>query len=116
MLHTVLRSWAADPRPLAGLALGLAAALGPRVTVAEDGDVIARLSVMLDDWTYEAHPGPLGPEGLAIHTVRSVVLKREPLAFAEWLAVVAAHVAEFAGAHPEVRQFFLQHVQQGGRR
>lgn len=39
-----------------------------------------------------------------MHTVRGVVLKRQPLPFDEWSAAVAEHLAELAGTHPHVYQ------------
>ncbi|MDP9074614.1 MAG: hypothetical protein M3N98_10660, partial [Actinomycetota bacterium] len=60
---------------------------------------VERVTLALDDWEYQAQLDHGDVAGLAIHTVRGVVLKRQPLAFDEWVACVAGHLAEYAGTH-----------------
>jgi hypothetical protein len=61
------------------------------------------LQLVVEDWTY----GRDGATAEAVHTVRGVVLKRESLEPDEWLAVVAAHLAEYAGKNAGVRDGLL---------
>ncbi len=61
-----------------------------------------RLELTLDDWRYEAAIDHGDVAAQAVHTVRGVVLKRQPLPFDEWVASVAGHLAEYAGTHRHV--------------
>jgi hypothetical protein len=70
----------------------------------------AHLQLAVDDWTY----GWDGTTAQAVHTVRGVVLKREPLEPDEWVAVVAAHLAEYAGKNARVRDGLLA-LEKGSR-
>lgn len=100
-LCRLLLSLTAEPgRPLDGLAGDLRAVAGDRVTAA--GAPVSRLRLALDDWQYQAELDHGDVTARAVHTVRGVVLKRQPLAFDEWVACVAAHLAELAGTHPHV--------------
>ena len=63
----------------------------------------AGLRVRLEDWDYELTKSAAE----AVHTVRGVVLKRETLEQDEWVAVVAAHLAEYAGKNARVRDGLL---------
>jgi hypothetical protein len=87
-------------RGRAGGELGssLRQALGARVSSADDP-----LTVTVEDWQYEL----AGGHATAIHSVRGVVLKREPMEPDEWLAALAAHLAEYAGKNAEVREGLL---------
>ncbi len=80
------------------LAADLARCLPDQVTV--EG---SRLEVGLEDWQYNLDR--TGAE--AVHSVRGVVLKRESLEQDEWVAVVAAHLAEYAGKNARVRDGLL---------
>lgn len=91
---------AGNRHPLDRLAAVLRSVAGDRVTAA--GAPVGRLQLTLDDWIYEAWIDRGDVAALAVHTVRGVVLKRQPLAFDEWVACVAAHLAEYAGTHPHV--------------
>ena len=62
------------------------------------------LEVAVEDWTY----GLGRADAHATHAVRGVVLKRETLEQDEWVAVVAAHLAEYAGKNPRVRDGLLE--------
>jgi hypothetical protein len=66
------------------------------------GKPVARLDLSLDDWVYQAWIDHGDVAALAVHTVRGVVLKRQPLPFDEWVACVAGHLAEYAGTHRHV--------------
>jgi hypothetical protein len=63
----------------------------------------AGLQVRLEDWEYDLN----GSTAEAVHAVRGVVLKRETLEQDEWVAVVAAHLAEYAGKNARVREGLL---------
>ncbi|HEX3539951.1 MAG TPA: hypothetical protein VHT75_05845 [Acidimicrobiales bacterium] len=86
--------------PLDRLAAVLRSVAGDRVTAV--GAPVGRLQLALDDWMYEAWIDHGDVSALAVHTVRGVVLKRQPLAFDEWVACVAARLAEYAGTHPHI--------------
>lgn len=100
-LFRILASAAADrSHPLDGLAPELRRVAGDRV--AATGAPVSRLQLTLDDWRYQGAVvhGDVAAE--AVHTVRGVVLKHQPLPFDEWLACVAGHLAEYAATHPHV--------------
>jgi hypothetical protein len=63
----------------------------------------AGLQVRLEDWEYDLS----GSTAEAVQAVRGVVLKRETLEQDEWVAVVAAHLAEYAGKNARVRDGLL---------
>jgi hypothetical protein len=84
------------------LAARLQALAGDRVTVR--GTPVAHLQLTLDDWQYQAWRDHGDVTALAVHSVRGVVLKHQPLPFDEWVACVAGHLAEYAGTHPHVHQ------------
>jgi hypothetical protein len=104
-LWRLLIALTADPsRPLDRLAEALRGVAGDRA-LAASGNPVDRLRLTLDDWEYEAwqDPGAGGDvSALAVHTVRGVVLKRQPLPFDEWMAALAGHLAEYAGTHRHV--------------
>jgi hypothetical protein len=96
-----LRSSAADlAHPLDGLGAALRDVAGDRCHTS--GQPVTSLQLTLDDWQYQATSDHDDVATKAVHTVRGIVLKTEPLAFDEWLACVAAHLSEFAGTHPHV--------------
>jgi hypothetical protein len=107
-LWRLLIALTTDPsQPLDRLAGALRAIAGDRA-IAASGSPVDRLRLTLDDWQYEAWQdrsasGAGGAGGdvsaLAVHTVRGVVLKRQPLPFDEWMAALAGHLAEYAGTH-----------------
>jgi hypothetical protein len=80
----------------------LAAELGRHLPDRTSGDD-AHLQVAVEDWTYDRD----GTTALAVHSVRGVVLKREVLELDEWVAVLAAHLAEYAGKNARVRDGLL---------
>jgi hypothetical protein len=80
----------------------LAAELGRHLPDQASGDE-AHLRLAVEDWRYERD----GAASQAVHTVRGVVLKREALELDEWVAVVAAHLAEYAGKNARVRDGLL---------
>lgn len=84
-------------RPLDRLAASLQAVAGDRFAGA--GSPVANLRLTLDDWQYQAWLDHGDVAALAVHSVRGVVLKRQPLPFDEWVACVAGHLAEYAGTH-----------------
>lgn len=99
-LARLLISQTADGRaPLDGLAAMLQQAAGDRVSSQSAGGRVHEVSVELDDWRYEARLVADDVEADAVHRVRGVVLKRQALAFDEWIAVVSAHLAEHATTH-----------------
>jgi hypothetical protein len=100
-LCRLLLSDTADPdRALDRLAAHLRAVAGERVS--ESGSPVGHLQLTLDDWHYQAWIEHGDVSTLAVHTVRGVVLKRRPLTFDEWVACVAAHLAEYAGTNRHV--------------
>jgi hypothetical protein len=104
-LSRFLMATSADSeRPLDRLAATLAGVVEGRVTASSGSGRVNRLAVALDDWQYESWLDHGDVESQATHTVRGVILKRQPLAFDEWIAVVAAHLAEYAGTHHHVYQ------------
>jgi hypothetical protein len=88
--------------PLDRLAASLGAIAGERVTIG--GAPVDHVQVSLDDWQYQAWTDRGDVTTLAVHSVRGVVLKRQPLPFDEWVACVAGHLAEYAGTHRHVYQ------------
>ena len=90
----------ATGQPLDRLAAVLRSVAGERVNAV--GAPVGRLQLALDDWIYEAWIDHGDVSALAVHTVRGVVLKRQPMAFDEWVACVAAHLAEYASTHPHI--------------
>jgi hypothetical protein len=102
-LWRLLIALTTDPsRPLDRLAAALEAVAGDRA-VAVSGSPVDRFRLTLDDWQYEAwQDGGGDVSALAVHTVRGVVLKRQPLPFDEWMAALAGHLAEYAGTHRHV--------------
>ena len=106
-LCRLLLAMTADPtRPLDLLAGRLRQVAGDRVrlSTAGRGAPVTSVVLALDDWQYQANVDHDDVAAAAIHTVRGVVLKRQPLAFDEWVACVAGHLAEYAGTHPHVYQ------------
>jgi hypothetical protein len=81
-----------------GLGIALARHLPDQVRLAGAG-----LQVRLEDWEYDLS----GSTAEAVQAVRGVVLKRETLEQDEWVAVVAAHLAEYAGKNARVRDGLL---------
>ncbi len=73
-------------------------AFGARVSAADDP-----LTITVEDWQYEL----TGGQATSVHMVRGVVLKREPMEPDEWLAALAAHLAEYAGKNAQVRESLL---------
>ena len=73
-------------------------ALRARVSPADDP-----LTIDVEDWQYVLASG----QATAVHAVRGVVLKREPMEPDEWLAALAAHLAEYAGKNAQVREGLL---------
>jgi hypothetical protein len=90
--------------PLDRLATTLAGVAEGRVTTSSGSGRVTRVALALDDWQYESWLDHGDTETQATHMVRGVVLKRQPLAFDEWIAVVAAHLAEYASTHHHVYQ------------
>jgi hypothetical protein len=86
--------------PLDRLARALHAVAGDRVSSA--GNPVSELSLALDDWRYQARLDHGDVAAVAVHQVRGVVLKHQPLPFDEWVVCAAAHLAEFAGTHRHV--------------
>lgn len=100
LFRRLLAGTVAPGRPLDDLATCLQAVAGDRVSAG--GNPVSRLSVHLDDWTYSAGLDHGEVEAVAVHAVRGVVLKREALAFDEWVACVAADLARYASTHRAV--------------
>jgi hypothetical protein len=90
--------------PLDRLVATLAGVAEGRVTTSSGPGRVTRVALALDDWRYESWLDHGDIESQATHTVRGVILKRQPLAFDEWIAVVAAHLAEYASTHHHVYQ------------
>ena len=88
--------------PLDRLAAALRGVAGDRVS--SSGSPVARLQLTMDDWQYQAWTDHGDVAAQAVHTVRGVVLKRQPLPFDEWTAAVAGHLAEFAATHRHVHE------------
>ncbi len=108
-LGRLLLSLTADPaRPLDRLARGLHRIAGDRATATgagtggTGGTPVSRLELSLDDWQYQAWVEHGDVAAVAVHTVRSVVLKHQPLPFDEWVMCVAGHLAEYAATHRHV--------------
>jgi hypothetical protein len=90
--------------PLDRLTATLARVAEGRLTTSSGSGRVTRVALALDDWQYESWLDHGDIESQATHTVRGVILKRQPLAFDEWIAVVAAHLAEYASTHHHVYQ------------
>ncbi len=100
-LCRVLRAGTDDrDHPLDRLADSLQRTAGDHFTAS--GTPLSRIQVTLDDWQYSAWLENRDVVALAVHTVRGVVLKHQPLPFDEWVACVAGHLAEYAGTHRAV--------------
>jgi hypothetical protein len=93
-------------RPLDRLAERLHGVAGDRFTAS--GTPVSRIQLTLDDWQYQAWLENGDVAGLAVHTVRGVVLKHQPLPFDEWVACVAGHLAEFAATHRAVHDAIVE--------
>jgi hypothetical protein len=90
-----------DPsRPLDRLAADLVAIAGDRAHAT--GSPSSRVELALDDWVYQAWLDRGDVAAVAVHTVRGIVLKHQPLAFDEWIACIAGHLAEYAATHPHI--------------
>jgi len=97
-LYRLLISTTTDPgHPLDRLAAALRSVAGDRVTVS--GAPVLQVQLDLEDWQYRLWADRGDTQALAIHSVRGVVLKHQPLPFDECLAALAGHLAEYAGTH-----------------
>lgn len=115
-LCRLLLSLTADTaRPLDRLSGGLMRVAADRVRIVKAGDLaaVSQLSLALEDWQYEVGLEHGDVACRAVHVVRGVVLKRQPLPFDEWLACVAAHLGEYATTHRQVYQAIVA-LDQGG--
>jgi hypothetical protein len=100
-LYRRLISVTTDPgHPLDRLAAALHRVAGDRVTMS--GNPVALVQLDLEDWQYRLWIERGDTQALAVHTVRGVVLKHQPLPFDECLAALAGHLAEYAGTHRHV--------------
>jgi hypothetical protein len=105
-LTRLLLAMTADPsHPLDRLATSLRGVAGDRVMAT--GTPVSHIDVTLDDWRYRAWVDHDDVSALAVHTVRGVVLKHQPLPFDEWVACVAGHLCEYAATHRHVYDAIL---------